>query len=392
MPRIAGSAALFGLAVLGALRAVTLIAHVRLGTAGEAWVILGMVACYAAVAACGRAVPDVPGWLVMAALLALFAAVPPAHRHDVFAYVAYARMGALHHVNPYLYGPGAIKGDPVTPYYDPMWRHLPSKYGPLFTLFSYVLVPLGVVGAAWALKLVTAAAAVGLLALVGVAAGRLGLDRGDAVRFVGLNPLLLVYAVGNAHNDVLMAVALAAGVAALAAGQYGSAGALGVVSAAIKPPSALALPFLVLGARSRARALAGAALAGAATLALTIAAFGLPLKLVKTLAGHENGSGRRSLLGLLGLPPHGAGRAVLLALFVAAYVVLLALAWRRRLSASTAAGWAMAATLALSTVVYEWYLVWLVPLAALSRSRRLRVAAVALTALVTLIWPARSLI
>jgi hypothetical protein len=407
MSRIAGLAALTGLAALGVVRALALVprarhrgrlplaptgplAHLALhpGARAEAWLVVGMVACYAVVAVCGRAVPDGAGLAVIAALLALYAAVPPQHGHDVFAYVAYARMGALHGVNPYLHGPGAIPRDRVTGYYDSAWRTLPTKYGPLFTLGSYAVVPLGVLGAAWALKIVTALGAVVLLALVAAAAGRLREDRGSAVRFVGLNPLLLAYAIGNAHNDVLMAAALVAGVALLAAGRDALGAAAGVVSAALKPSALLAVPFLVLGASGRARALAGAVGAAAVCAAVGVAAFGVPTRLVTTLAGHERTNGRHSVLGLVGLHAPAAQLAV----FAAAYAALLALAWRRRLSAAAAAGWAMAAALALSTVVFAWYLAWLVPLAALGSSRRLRAAALALTAAVTLVWPARSLI
>jgi hypothetical protein len=407
MSRIAGVGALIGLAALGVLRALAMVprprhngrlplaptgplVHLALhpGATVAAWLFVGMVACYAVVAACGPRVPDRAGLVVIAVLLGLYSVVPPQHAHDVFAYVAYARMGALHGVNPYLHGPGTIPHDPVTGYYDPAWRTLPTKYGPLFTLGSYAVVPLGVMGAAWALKLVTALAAVALLALVAAAAGRLRQDRGSAVRFVGLNPLLLAYAVGNAHNDVLMAAALVAGVALLAAGRDGLGAAAGVISAALKPSALLALPFLVLGAAGRARALAGAAAATLACAAVGAAAFGVPTKLLGTLAGHENASGRHSVPGLLGVHAPAAQ----LAAFAAAYVAPLALAWRRRLSAAEAAGWAMAAALALSTVVYSWYIAWIVPLAALGQSRRLRVAALVLTAAVTLVSPARSLI
>lgn len=408
---VAGTAALAGIAVLGTLRALAMVPGARRdgmlpaaatgplagvalhpGLVAEAGMVAGMVACYVVVAACGRAVPDAAGLTVIGGLLALYALVPPAHGHDLFSYVAYARMGALHGVNPYLHGPAAMGPDPVSRYYAAGFRRLPSKYGPLFTLATYAAVPLGVMGAAWALKLATALAAGGVLVLVAATARRLGEDRASAVRFVGLNPLLLAYAVGKSHNDVLMAAALVAGVALLAAGRDGPGAAFGVLAAAIKPPGALAVPFLVLGARSRRRALAGAAAATATTLAVTAAVFGVPLRLAHTLAAHEDTAGRHSVAGLAGLHVTAGGRAALLLVFVAAYAALLALAWRRRLAVATAAGWAMVAVLLLSTVVFEWYLAWLVPLAALSPSRRLQAAALGLTVAVTLVWPARALI
>ncbi len=67
---------------------------------------------------------------------------------DVFSYIAYARMGVEHGLNPYLHGPVAIVGDPVFHYVGHDWVHVATAYGPLYTLLSYPLAPLGVVGRA----------------------------------------------------------------------------------------------------------------------------------------------------------------------------------------------------------------------------------------------------
>src|ERR671934_158598 len=137
--------------------------------------------------------------------------VRPLFSTDIFNYVAYARMGALYHVNPYLHGASAIAGDPSVPFTGPTWLHTPTAYGPLFTLISYALVPLGVAGTMWALKALTGLAALGCAALVWTCAKRLGLRPVPAMLFFALNPLLLIYAVGGGHNDVLMALPLIAG-------------------------------------------------------------------------------------------------------------------------------------------------------------------------------------
>ena len=413
--RAAGAGALAALAALGLVRGLAEVPSgpgserlpeylagpleglgIRLELTTSAAIFAGMVACYLVLVACGRSVPRIPALAVLTALLVLFTLTPPRPHEDLFSYIAYARAGTLHHANPYVDGAGAVgPADPVASLYAPSWRHLPSKYGPLFTLLTYATTPLGVAGAAWALKLLAGAAAAALLGLVAVVARRLGRDPVAAVLFVGLNPLVFVYAVGHAHNDLLMVAALVAGVAALAAGREALGAGLGVLSAAIKPASLLAVPFLVLGARSRRRALAGAALATLAALATTALAFGLPARLVRTLLSHVEGSGYWSVPGLagrlLGVDLVSA-RTVLLAAFVLAYAILIALAATRRLSAVTAAGWAMAATLALSAIVLEWYLAWLLPLAALGDSRRLRWAALGLTVAVSALWPVRHLL
>ena len=67
---------------------------------------------------------------------------------DVFSYIAYARMGVEHGLNPYLHGPVAISDDPVFHYVGHDWSTVATAYGPLYTLLSYPLAPLGVDGRA----------------------------------------------------------------------------------------------------------------------------------------------------------------------------------------------------------------------------------------------------
>src|SRR5436190_1917428 len=133
---------------------------------------------------------------------------PPLLSTDVFNYIEYGRLGVLHGLNPYTSSPNAVPGDPALQFIG--WRDATSVYGPAFTLGTYGTAPLGVGGALWAIKAVTVASSLGCVALVWKAAERLGRSPIEAAMFFGLNPLLLVYAVGGAHNDVLM-MALAAG-------------------------------------------------------------------------------------------------------------------------------------------------------------------------------------
>ena len=95
---------------------------------------------------------------------------------DVFSYIAYARMGVEHGLNPYLHGPAAILGDPVSPYVGHDWERVATAYGPLYTLLSYPLAPLGLVGALWAMKLEALLASAGTLALVWRCAVARGFD------------------------------------------------------------------------------------------------------------------------------------------------------------------------------------------------------------------------
>ena len=132
---------------------------------------------------------------------------------DVFSYIAYARMGVEHGLNPYLHGPVAISHDPVFRYVGHSWLETPTAYGPLYTLISYPFAPLGLKGAVWAMKLEALLASAGTLALVWRCARARGFDPVPALLAVGANPLYVIYGLGGAHNDLLMMLAMMAAVA-----------------------------------------------------------------------------------------------------------------------------------------------------------------------------------
>ena len=123
---------------------------------------------------------------------------------DVFSYIAYARMGVVHGLNPYTHGPAAILKDPVFQYVGHDWRRVATAYGPIYTLISYPLAPLGVVGALWGMKVMALLASIGTMALTWRCARLRGFDPALAMLAVGANPLYFIYGLGGAHNDLIM--------------------------------------------------------------------------------------------------------------------------------------------------------------------------------------------
>ena len=83
--------------------------------------------------------------------IALFVLAPPLLSLDVFSYIAYARLGVEHGLNPYQHAPAAIPFDEAAARVRD-YRDAVSVYGPLFTLGSYPLGALGVPAALWSLK------------------------------------------------------------------------------------------------------------------------------------------------------------------------------------------------------------------------------------------------
>lgn len=327
-----------------------------------------------------------PSWAIATIVIVhvLFLLGPPQWLSDAFNYIGFTRLAALHGINPYGHTLAAVPLDAAFRYVT--WPHLTSPYGPLFTLGSYGLVPLGLAGGLWALKVGTVAASLGCLALVWRIAQRLARPPVPAVLFVGLNPLALAYGVGGAHNDVFMLLVLLAGVLwALGERAFLGAGAV-VVAAAIKASAGLALPFMWIGSGQRSRVALGAAVAGVGVLAATAIAFGADVFGALTSFSDQGGhTSLRSFPGQLSQAfagAHDVSPAIHVAVevvFALVLVGLLVATWRG-LSWIVATGWATLALLLALAWAMPWYVAWLLPFAAVGGDRRLRVAALICTA------------
>jgi Glycosyltransferase family 87 len=341
-----------------------------------------MWVCYLLVLALADSVR--PRWAVGAIVTAtaLFTIGPPLLSTDVFNYIDYGRLGAIHHLNPYVHGPAAAPHDPVFRYAG--WHHTPSAYGPLFTLVSYPIASLGLGGTLWSLKALTGAAILATVALVWRCARMTGQSPVAAGLFFGLNPVLLVFAVAGAHNDVLALFPIVAAMALALSGRPALAGASAVTAVAVKATAGLVLPFMVLGSRRRWSMLAGMAAATLAFASLALAIFGSaalsePFRLT---VQHQHyyfvHSVPPHVAALLGLGPHSS--ALRRAFELLAAVAIVALLIRTALSRDwlSGAGWATVATLVGTTYMLPWYTIWVLPFAAVARDRRLRVAALCL--------------
>lgn len=346
-----------------------------------AQLLVAMLACYLVVLACARA-GAVSLRLAAVAVVAahvVFLLAPPLFSADVFGYVDYARLGVLHGLDPYRHGAAAAPFDAVAPYVR--WRDIATPYGPLFTLVSSPLAWLSVPAALWACKALAALLSLGCVALVWRIAERRGLPPAPAVLFVGLNPLLLAYGVGGAHNDFLL-LALGLGSILLVLDERATAGGgLAALAVGVKASAGLLLPFLLLGARRPRVVLAGVAGGAVVVLMLAVAAFGgealgfvSQIREQQQLVATESVPSR--VAALLGyhdtIPP--AIRLLFGVAFAAAVAALLWATWRRRIDWLAAAGWATLALLLSTAWLVPWYVVWLLPLAAVGDDRRLRAA------------------
>ncbi|HMD57037.1 MAG TPA: glycosyltransferase 87 family protein [Solirubrobacteraceae bacterium] len=312
---------------------------------------------------------------------------------DVFSYIAYARMGVEHGLNPYLHGPAAISHDPVFVYVGQVWRHVATAYGPLYTLLSYPLAPLGVEGALWVMKTVALLASAGTLVLTWRCARARQLDPVLAVLAVGANPLYVLYGLGGAHNDLLMMLLMMAAVSLMVLGastprREAGAAAVIVAGALVKATVGVLLPFLILS-RRRLAPVIGALLALIVGVAVAYAAFGahgvnIVAALNRDAAFVSSDSFANEIAHLFGKP--GVFPADHDLLKAGLVLILLYLAWRtwRGYDWVAASGWSLLAISVTSTWLLAWYILWPLPLAVVVRDRRLLAATLFVQALFVL--------
>ncbi len=311
---------------------------------------------------------------------------PPFQLTDVFNYLGYARLGGLHGMNPYTHVIGQEMHDPI--FHFATWLNLHSPYGELFTALSYPLAWLPVPVAYWIVKVVTVALSLALIWIVCACVRRLGRDPRYAAVLVGLNPIYLVYAVGGFHNDFFMLVPMIGAVALMLARRDRAAGAALMLAVAVKFSAVLLLPFLLAAAwpnRTRVRnVILGGALAAIPLLVMSLALFGFSL---------PNLSDQSTLLTPFSFPNlfgyfigAGGGAPIVLRLANLALIVAVVLLIRRRGDWVANAGWATVALIASLAWVMPWYVIWVLPMAAIGSSVRLRRTALALSVFLVLVF------
>jgi alpha-1,6-mannosyltransferase len=347
--------------------------------------ILAFTGAYAGVLMLAGRVSKRAAIILIGALHAIVLAGPILLSTDVFSYIAYARMGVEHGINPYLHGPIAIAHDPVYRYVGQDWKHVATAYGPLYTLLSYPLAPLGLKGALWGMKLEALLASAGTLALTWRCASVRELNPVVAILAVGANPLYVIYGLGGAHNDLIMLLLMMAAVSFTFAGRDAAAAASVAAGALVKVTVAALLPFMILARRSRAQIL-GATAALALGGLLGYVAFGVHgidvvAALNRDAAFVSTDSFPTEIAHLFGKP--GVFPVDHELLKGALVLIVLYLLWRtwHGYDWVAASGWTLLAISVTSTWLLAWYILWPLPLAVIVRDRRLLLATLAVQAL-----------
>jgi alpha-1,6-mannosyltransferase len=366
--------------------------HELIGRGGFSWdfsyaysaLFVVMLLAYGVALACAQTLSMRAIALATAVMYGLILLGPQLELSDIFNYLGYARLGALHGLNPYTHVIANEQFDPVS--HLATWHHWHSPYGQLFTLLTYPAAGLPLSSAYWVTKVTMVLLSGGFAGLVWQCARQLGRDPRFAVLFVAANPIVLIYEIGGFHNDPVMLVPAMGAISLVLARRYRWAGTVLALAIGAKFTAVLLLPFLLIAARPARRSLQvllGTALGGIPLAAASVAAFGFALPNAAEQSTIVTPLSVVNLVGVLsGLGGTTPSLQVVtkLALIAVSGVLLVLAARRGRPDWLSGAGWATLTLLLCMSWLMPWYVIWTLPLAALSASRRLRRATLLFTA------------
>jgi alpha-1,6-mannosyltransferase len=184
--------------------------------------------------------------VVLAAWVAPLLAVPPLFSRDAYAYAALGQV-ADRGINPYHHSPAALQNPSFLRFVDPLWRHAHAPYGPLFMDIGRADASLAGHSILVSVEGYRLAALLGVL-LVAVSvptiARSVGRPESKAFALAVLNPLVLLYLVGGAHNDALMLGLLVSGVAVAVARHPVAGVVLCALAAEVKIPGLIGVVYI----------------------------------------------------------------------------------------------------------------------------------------------------
>lgn len=317
----------------------------------------------------------------------------PANSTDIFGYIGLGRIAGIYGANPYVHTYTGFT-DAYTPYVE--W-HITMPYGPvLLPVFAAAgwLSQHSVLVSIFALKFVWLLTHLCNCRVLVQILKRWNLAPVFGLFLFGLNPLLLLEQIVNGHNDGVLILFGLLAILALQRGWHAAAILLALLSSLVKLPGIFVfVVVLIYLARKREwRALAGGLLGSAVLLiALKVALFPTKESLLSlTNIGNYTKNSLHSLLILLGEKlsswlgaPRGYDALYLLDRRVFSVLFFAFCAWRcwriRELTGfvQELAFLFLGLLIGYATWFFPWYVAWLVPLAALVESSRLRWAILA---------------
>lgn len=328
---------------------------------------------------------------VLALWLAPTVLVPPLFSRDPYSYFVQGKL-MQNGVDPYTHGAAALEGW-FRAGVDPMWAETPTPYGPLYLLIERVVVTI-------AKTPYWSAVGFRLVAILGIAiiayyvpklAELQGINPAAALWLAGLNPLVLLHFALGGHNDAVMVALMLAGLYAAMTKRAVLAVLLLGAAVAVKPIAIVLVPFAALCFAVRnaspVRRMIGYAVGGIAVVAVVVAlgfaagvgtgwlhALTTPGE-VRTWLSPPTAIGMA--IGLVGqwfgnyaVDPIAVQYARLVFIAAALAVCAYLLLKPQRRTPVRSAVLAFTVIIFFGPVVQPWYLLWALPLIAVSGLRK----------------------
>lgn len=310
--------------------------------------------------------------------------LPLLFSRDVYSYAYYGKIAATYHANPYVVTPADYPNDVLASFVGPKWVDTPAVYGALWTQVSAVVARVAddLDAIVSTFRVIAIAASLATVFVVGGLVRRVRPEReAFAVALVGLNPVVLFQSAASGHNDLLVALAIAAALALVFSGRELWATAALALGTLVKVTAAvpLLLLWVAVAARrprgQRVRALAPHVVLAGAFALVAVAPFANtadPTLGVVELGSHEGWLAPsrlfRRLFDALSGDVLGFGPRIAFAVVAVIAVFLVARAlWRRGPEIGSALvgaswGWGLLCLMLLGPVLLPWYVTWALPL------------------------------
>ena len=307
--------------------------------------------------------------------------LPLLFSRDVYSYIAHGEIVSVHHANPYVATPADYPSYLTRWLVGAKWADTPSVYGPLFSFLAGLVTRttrrIDVLVDAF--RLIAIGASLVTTFVIAAMTRPARPDRAAfAVAAFGLNPVILYQSAASGHNDLLVALGIAAAAWWVLRDRTVLAAAALACGALIKATGVL--PLLLLLAWVAFRRPSGERLrvltAHAAAPVVIVIAAAAPFFQLKDptlgmleLAGHEGWLAPSRFFRRV-LDAVSADTLGVVARVAFAVALVIAVAWLVRAVARGAAagfpaeellagwGWSLLALMILGPVLLPWYLAW----------------------------------
>lgn len=312
---------------------------------------------------------------------------------DVVLYVVRARLWALYNGSPMLALPVDFPQDPYIRLAGEYHSEV-SPYGPVWELIAQIPIRLGILdiaGGVIAMKAISLLAYIGMAVLVGWYARqdtpKYRISGLTALTFFTLNPLVLMQAIGNGHNDMLMLAFMTLGLVFWQRGRWAWAGFALTLATLVKITGLMLMPLFGMAVLVSAPDWRSRMLRGLGIAAIFIVTAGIAYRLTGPFPDVLMGA-QHAMFDRWGYTPAYALRVIARELypdeepiksvigpgargiFVLFYIYLLFRLAQRKISLIQAGFLAYFSQLLLGTTFRIWYPMWLIPFAALGLNSR----------------------